>query len=157
MLKTLMVDVWRVHKHTCNDYIAAVSKQKHTWNLKRHEQAGKAANAFLNQHCLIITYGKAPQKASMEFVNLRNTQAANLQIPEGRGYTFALCNLASPSMLQNNCLAFYGSCASCMGQGQNLMAVVMPQFAYTNSQLALSSQSVEDNVINCGLPMETRL
>ena len=62
MLKTLMVDVWRVHKHTCSDYIAAMSKHNHTWNLKRHEQAGKAANAFLKQHCLIITYGKAPTK-----------------------------------------------------------------------------------------------
>ncbi len=157
MLKTLMVDVWRVHKHTCSDYIAAMSKHNHTWNLKRHEQAGKAANAFLKQHCLIITYGKAPQKAMMEFMNWRKTLAGNLQIPEERGYTFALCNLAAPSMLQSNCLAFYGSCASCMAQGQNLMAVVMPQFAYTNSQLALSSQSVEDNFINCGLPMETRL
>ena len=157
MLKTLMVDVWRVHKHTCSDYIAAVSKQNHTWNLKRHEQAGKAANAFLNQHCLIITYGKAPQKAMMECMNWRKTLARNLQTPEEHGYTFALCNLAAPSMLQSKCLAFYGSCASCIAQGQNLMAVVMPQFAYTNSQLALSSQSVEDNFINCGLPMETRL
>ena len=40
-----------------------MSKHNHTWNLKRHEQAGKAANAFLKQHyCLIITYGKAPTK-----------------------------------------------------------------------------------------------
>ena len=94
----------------------------------------------------------------MEFMNWRKTLAQNLQTPEERGYTFALCNLAAPSMLQSNCLASYGSCASCMAQGQNLMAVVvMPQFAYTNSQLALSSQSVEDNFINCGLPMETRL
>ena len=59
---TYDVDAWRVHKHTCSDYIAAVSRQNHTWNLKRHEQAGKAANAFLKQHCLIITYGKAPTK-----------------------------------------------------------------------------------------------
>ena len=83
--------------------------------------------------------------------------AANLQIPEERGYTFALCNLAAPGVSMRVDLVFYGSCASCMAQGQNLMAVVMPQFAYTNSQLALSSQSVEDNFINCGLPMETRL
>ena len=85
----------------------------------------------------------------MEFMNWRKTLAGNLQIPEERGYTFALCNLAAPSMLQSNCLAFYGSCASCMAQGRNLMDVVMPQFAYTNSQLALSSQPVEDNFINC--------
>ena len=52
---TYDVDVWRVHKHTCSDCNAAVSKQKHNWNLKRHEQAGKAADAFLKQHCLIIT------------------------------------------------------------------------------------------------------
>ena len=100
---------------------------------------------------------RPPQKAMLEFMNWRKTLARDLQIPEEHGYTFALCNLAAPSMLQSNCLAFYGSCASCMAQGQNLMAVVMPQFAYTNSQLALSSQSVEDNFINCGLPMETRL
>ena len=94
----------------------------------------------------------------MVFLTLRKTLAANLQITDERGHTFVLCNLAAPSMLQSNGLASYGSCASCMAQGQNLMAVVvMPQFAYTNSQLALSSQSVEDNFINCGLPMETRL
>ena len=93
----------------------------------------------------------------MEFMNWRKTLAGNLQIPEERGYTFALCNLAAPSMLQSNCLASYGSCASCMAQGQNLMAVVMPQFACTISQLALASQSVEGNFIKCGLQMETRL
>ena len=53
---TYDVDAWRVHKHTCSDYNSAVSKQKHNWNLKRHEQAGKAANAFLKQHCLIIIW-----------------------------------------------------------------------------------------------------
>ena len=45
-----------------SDYNNAVSKQKHNWNLKRHEQAGKAADAFLKQHCLVITYGQGPRK-----------------------------------------------------------------------------------------------
>ena len=39
---TYGVDAWRVQKHTCSDYKQAVAKQKHKWNLKRHEQAGKA-------------------------------------------------------------------------------------------------------------------
>ena len=99
-------DVWRVHKYTCSDYNAAVSKQKHNWNLKRHEQAGKAADAILKQHCLVITYGKTPQKAMIEFLDWRKSLAANLQIPEERGYNFALCNLSAPSMSQGNDLAF---------------------------------------------------
>ena len=41
------VDAWRVHKQTLSDYGSAVHKQKHTRNLKRHEQSGKAADAFL--------------------------------------------------------------------------------------------------------------
>ena len=57
------VNAWRVHKRTCGDYSAAVNRQKHNWNLERHEQACKAADAFLKQHCLIITYGKGPTKA----------------------------------------------------------------------------------------------
>ena len=44
---TYDVDAWRVHKHTCSDYNTAEFKQKHNWHLKRHEQAGKAADAFL--------------------------------------------------------------------------------------------------------------
>ena len=125
---TYDVDVWRVHKHTCSDYNAAVSKQKHNWNLKRHEQAGKAADAFLKQNCLIIPHSKSKDTnwAMMEFLNWRKTLAANLQIPEERGHTFALCNLSALSMAQGNDSAFYGSCASCMAQGLNLMAVIMP-------------------------------
>ena len=150
-------DAWRVHRHTLSNYAASVAKMKHDWNIKRHEQSGKAADAFIKQHCLVQVYKKDSTKPVVDFRTWKKSLAARHQIPEERGYTFALCNLAAPSMLQSNCLAFYGSCASCMAQGQNLMAVVMPQFAYTNSQLALSSQSVEDNFINCGLPMETRL
>ena len=58
---TYDVNSWRVHKHTCSDCNAVVAKQRHNWNLKRHEQAGKAADAFLKQHFLIITYSKGPQ------------------------------------------------------------------------------------------------
>ena len=100
-----------------------MSKQKHNWNLKRHEQAGKAAGAFLKQHCIIIPYGKDPTQAMMEFLNWRKTLAADLQIPEERGYTFALCNLSAPSMSQGNDLTFYGSCASCMAQGLSLIHI----------------------------------
>ena len=55
-------DAWRVHKHTCSDYNAAVSKQKHLWNLKGHERAGKVADVFLKQHYLLITNDKDPTK-----------------------------------------------------------------------------------------------
>ena len=44
---TYDVDVWRVHNHTCSDYIAAVSKHNHTWNLKRHEQRRNDSNKKL--------------------------------------------------------------------------------------------------------------
>ena len=107
----------RVHKHTCGDYNAAVSKQKHNWNLKRHEQAGKAAGAFLKQHCLVLTYDKEPTQPAMDFLQWRKSLAAHLQIPEDRGYTFALCNLAAPSVSQTIDFTFYGSCASCLVQG----------------------------------------
>ena len=43
-----------------------------------------------------------------------------------------------------------------MAQGQNLMAVVMPQFAYKKGQLAMASRSVEDLFINRGLPMDDK-
>ena len=43
-----------------------------------------------------------------------------------------------------------------MIQGQNLMAVVMPQFAYKKGQLAMASRSVEDLFINRGLPMDDK-
>ena len=62
----------------------------------------------------------------MEFLQWRKSLAMNLQIPEQRGYTFGLCNLAAPSLSHAIDQAFYGACASCMAQGQNLMAVIMP-------------------------------
>ena len=46
-------DAWRVHTHTLGNYAASVSKLKHDWNIKRHEQSGKAADAFIKQHCLV--------------------------------------------------------------------------------------------------------
>ena len=75
----------------------------------------------------------------------------NLQTPEERGYTFALCNLSAPSLSHATDMAFYGSCASCMVQGQNLMAVIMPQFAYKKGQLYIAARAVEDPFINRGL------
>ena len=38
-----------------------------------------------------------------------------------------------------------------MVQDQNLMSVIMPQFAYKNGQLYIASRSVEDIFINRGL------
>ena len=90
----------------------------------------------------------------MEFMNCRETLAGDLQTPEERGHTFALCNLAAPSMLQSNCLAFYGSCASCMAQGQNLMAVIMLQFGYSKGKLYIASRKIEDLFIDRGLNMD---
>ena len=46
-------DAWRVHEHTLGNYAASVYKLKHDWNIKRHEQSGKAADAFIKQHCLV--------------------------------------------------------------------------------------------------------
>ena len=51
-------------------------------------------------------------------------------------------------------MAFFGSCAQTMVQGQNLMAVIMPQFAYKKGQLAMASRAVEDLFINRGLQMD---
>ena len=123
-------DAWKVHKHTCTDYNAAVPKEKHAWNLKWHEQAGKAADAFLKQHCLAITYDKDPAKPVMDFLNWRKAWSANLQIPEERAHTFALCNMSFPSMSQANGMVFFGACASFMARCQNPTAVIMPQLAY---------------------------
>ena len=149
-------DAWRVHTHTLGNYAASVSKLKHDWNIKRHEQSGKAADAFIKQHCLILVYKKDPNKPVMDFLNWKKSLAARLQIPEERGYTFALLNLAAPSISQANDMQFFGSCASSLVQGQNLMAVVMPQFAYKKGQLAMASRSVEDLFINRGLPMDDK-
>ena len=133
-----------------------MNKQKHNSNLKRHEQAGKAADAFIKQHCLILVYKKDPNKPVMDFLSWKKSLAARLQIPEERGYTFALLNLSAPSISGTQDMAFFGSCASAMVQGQNLMAVVMPQFAYKKGQLAMASRSVEDLFINRGLPMDDK-
>ena len=111
-------DSWRVHRHTLSNYAASVSKLEHDWNIKRHEQSGKAADAFIKQHCLVLVYKKDTSKPVMDFLNWKKSLAARLQIPEERGYTFALCNLAAPSMSQANDLVFYGSFASCMVQAR---------------------------------------
>ena len=61
----------RDNKRSCSAYIAAVNKHNHNWNLKRHEQTGKAADAFIKQHCLIMTYGKDPTNPVMDFLQWR--------------------------------------------------------------------------------------
>ena len=58
------VNAWRVHRHTCSDYNGAVFKMKLTWNLKRHEHSGKAADAFLKQHCLVLVLRQGPRGVS---------------------------------------------------------------------------------------------
>ena len=47
-----------VHKHTLSNYSASVSKLRHGWTLKRHEQSGKAADAFIKQHRQVLVYKK---------------------------------------------------------------------------------------------------
>ncbi len=150
------MDVWRVHKHTPNYYAAALRKQKHTWNLKRHEQSGKAADAFLKQHCLVLSYSKDTGEPVVQFLHWKKEIAASLQIPEERGFTFALCNNAAPSMSNNADMAYHGSVACAMAQGQNLMAVIMPQFSYKKGQLYLANRMVEDIFVLRGLTLDSK-
>ena len=62
-------DAWRVHRHTLGNYAASVSKLKHDWNIKRHEQSGKAADAFLKQHCHVQVYKNETTTLVMDFLN----------------------------------------------------------------------------------------
>ena len=80
----------------------------------------------------------------------------NLQIPEERAHTFALCSLSAPSMSQGLDLSFFGACASCLAQGQNLTAVIMSQFAHKKGQLHIQSRKVEDLIIDRGLNMDCK-
>ena len=41
-----------------------------------------------------------------------------------------------------------------MARGQNLTALIMPQFAYKKGQLYIASRTVEDIFINRGLQIE---
>ena len=59
-------------------------------------------------------------------------------------------------MSQAHDLEFFGAFASCIAQGQNLTAVVMPQFAYKKGQLYMASRAVEDVFINRGLPIDVK-
>lgn len=92
----------------------------------------------------------------MEFLNWRNALSTSLQIPEERGCTFAFCNLTAPIMSQAHDLALFRACASCMAQSQNLMAVIMPQFAHKKGQLYMVSRSIEDLFINRALQMDCK-
>ena len=151
------MDAMRCHRQTCSDYNAAVNKQKHNWNLNRHNLAGKAADAFLKQHCLVITYNPNDNtQAVMQFLKWRKSLADSLQIPEERGYTFALCNLAAPSLSHSKELQLFGACGSCMSKGQNLMAVIMPQFSYKRNQNYPAQRMVEDLYITRGLGLDAK-
>ena len=60
-------------------------------------------------------------------------------------------------MSQGYDLAFYGACAShLMARGQNLMAVIMPQFAYKKGQLYIASRTIEDLFIDRGFNMDCK-
>ena len=151
------MDAMRCHRQTCSDYNSAVTKQRHNWNLNRHALAGKAADAFLKQHCLVITYNPNDNtQAVMQFLKWRKSLADSLQIPEERGYTFALCNLASPSLSHAKELQLFGACGPCMSKGQNLMAVIMPQFSYKRHQNYLAHRMVEDLYITRGLGLDAK-
>ena len=110
----------------------------------------------MKQQCLVLVYTKDVIKPVVEFLNWKKQLATGLKIPEERGYTFALLNVSAPSISGTNDMAFFGSCAQTMVQGQNLMAVIMPQFAYKKGQLAMASRAVEDLFINRGLAMDNK-
>ena len=74
------VDAWRVHKKTVSDYVAAMRKQKHNRNLKRHEQSGKAAYAFLKQHCLVLKFGQDSTAPVLQFMAWKKELSTTLQI-----------------------------------------------------------------------------
>ena len=101
-------DAWMVHKHTLSKYSASVSKLRHDWNLKRHKQSGKAADAFMKQHCLVIVYKTDATKPVMEFLHWKKQLATRLQTPEERGYIFVLLNLSAPSISTANDMAPFG-------------------------------------------------
>ena len=150
------VDAWRVHMKTVSDYAAAVHKQNHTRNLRRHEQSGKAADAFLKQHCRVLKFDQASNMPVLDFMAWKKELSATLQIPEERGHTFSCINLAAPSMSSSLDMDFFGGCASCMSKGQNLMAVIMPQFTYKKNQLYILSRSTEDLFVNRGLAVDCK-
>ena len=82
--------------------------------------------------------------------------SANLQIPQERAHTFAFCNLSAPSMSQGPDLPFFGACASCLAQGQNLTAVILPQLACKKGQLHIQSRKIENIFIDRGLNVECK-
>ena len=92
----------------------------------------------------------------MEFRKWNKSLAARLQAPEGRGYTSSLLNLSAPSISTTNDYVSFGSCASTLVQGQNLMAVLMPQLANKKGQLALAGWAVEVIFLNSALQMEQK-
>ena len=83
------VDAWRVHHQTCSDYSGSLHKQRSLWNLKRHEQRGKAADMFLQQNCYMFVYDKDPMPSLLGYMTWKKEIAATIQIPDERGYTFA--------------------------------------------------------------------
>ena len=104
----------------------------------------------------MFTYDRDPIPSLMAYMTWKKESTATIQIPDGRGYTFALCNLCSPSISQDIDRSCVGACASVMSQGQNLLAVLMPQFAYKKGQLYMASRAVEDIFIQCGLSMDSK-
>ena len=124
--------------------------------MKRHEQSGKAADAFLKQHCCVLKFDQASTAPVMEFMNWKKELSAKLLISEERGHTFSCLNLAAPSMSTAVDMDFFGACASCMSKGQNLMAVIMPQFSCTKGQLYMQSRMIEDLFVNRGLSIDSK-
>ena len=94
----------------------------------------------------------------MGFVNRKEGIATSLQIPEERMHTFALLNLIAPSTTSSSDYDLYGTLASALASGnlQNLLAVIMPQFAYKKGQLYLASRSVEDIFLMRGLNIDMK-
>ena len=142
------VDAWRVHMKTVSDYAAAVHKQKRAWNLRRHEQSGKAPEAFLKQHCRVLKFDQASNMPVLDFMAWKKELSATLQIPEERGHTFSCLNLAAPSLSPSFDMEFFGSCA--------LMAVIMPQFSYKRGPIYILSRMVKDIFVSRGLAIDSQ-
>ena len=60
-------------------------------------------------------------------------------------HTFALLNLIAPSTSVSSDYELYGTLTSAlvMGNLQDLVAVILPQFAYKKGQLYLASRAVD--------------
>ena len=151
-------DVWRVFKQRCSDYSMAVHMQKHQWNVKRHENSLAAADTFLNQCCFIFV-SKDAISALAEFSKWKKDILGTIQVQETSAHTVAVVNLAAPSLTSANDLEMYSGLTQglmCGHPGNDLCAILMPQFTYKKGQLYIATRMVEDVFINKGLNIDAK-